>query len=328
MPTAEIFNIGSGSFSTANTMIVPRAGATATLLPSGLVLVAGGGKSCRNFWPIAFKFSGIILFWPEFVFIYSGGRNGAPLSSAELYNPTTGAWTLTSGPMATTRADHIAVFIPSIQRVLIAGGTSGNLNEGTSSAELYDPVRRNSKWRIFSVSSINQTVFIRSPTLFPQPETWQFHVSLSRQRFFQTDSFSLQEGRISCSQVLSHSTVRASSTIRLHVNSAALQVAWRKREIALLPFYCKTDRFWFLEEINSRPRGLQQISLLPIPQYREQETNERTLFSPQIALFVHGCKNWFQKRAPMIIRGLLRVQGSLFGGNVCMYAYRNKVILQ
>ncbi len=30
----------------------------------------------------------------------------------------------------------------------------------------------------------------------------------------------------------------------------------------------------------------------------------------------------------MIIRGLLRVQGSLFGGNVCMYAYRNKVILQ
>lgn len=53
--------LGSGSFSKTGSMNVARASYTATLLSNGEVLVAGGGDV-----------------------------NGIALSSAELYNPTTG----------------------------------------------------------------------------------------------------------------------------------------------------------------------------------------------------------------------------------------------
>jgi subtilisin-like proprotein convertase family protein len=84
-----------------------RGGHTATLLNNGQVLVAGGGNS-----------SGI-------------------LSSAELYDPASGTWTMT-GPMNNPRTQHTATLLTN-GLVLVAGGiTTGN---GTylSSAELYDP---------------------------------------------------------------------------------------------------------------------------------------------------------------------------------------------
>ena len=64
---------------------------TATLLPSGKVLVAGGDDG-----------------------------SGVPLSSAELYDPASGTWTAT-GSMSTARYDHTATLLPSGQ-VLVAGG--------------------------------------------------------------------------------------------------------------------------------------------------------------------------------------------------------------
>ena len=78
---------------------------TATLLPSGKVLVAGGE------------------------------HNGSSLSSAELYDPATGSWSRT-GRLGTARSFHTATLLPS-GKVLVAGGegSSGSLN----SAELYDP---------------------------------------------------------------------------------------------------------------------------------------------------------------------------------------------
>ena len=64
---------------------------TATLLPSGKVLVAGGQ-----------------------------GIGGALLSSAELYDPATGTWTAT-GSLGTGRSFHTATLLPS-GKVLVAGG--------------------------------------------------------------------------------------------------------------------------------------------------------------------------------------------------------------
>ena len=80
---------------------------TATLLPSGKVLVAGGY-----------------------------GTNNDILFSAELYDPASGIWTAT-GAMNTNRAAHTATLLPN-GSVLVAGGfpNGGYL----SSAELYDPV--------------------------------------------------------------------------------------------------------------------------------------------------------------------------------------------
>ena len=99
--------LGSGTFSKTGTMNVARISHSATLLSNGEVLVAGGENSSLA---------------------------GTPLSSAELYNPATGSWTLT-GSMNTAREGHQAVLLASGE-VLIAGGT--NASGTLASAELYD----------------------------------------------------------------------------------------------------------------------------------------------------------------------------------------------
>ena len=58
------------------------------------------------------------------------------MSSAELYDPTTGTWTETAG-MGTVRFFHAATLLPS-GKVLVAGGRSSG-SVILSSAELYDP---------------------------------------------------------------------------------------------------------------------------------------------------------------------------------------------
>src|SRR4029077_1213628 len=79
---------------------------TATLLPSGKVLVAGGqGYGFDN------------------------------LSSAELYDPVTRSWSST-GSLGTARYGHTATLLPN-GKVLVAGGTACCIS--FSSAELYDP---------------------------------------------------------------------------------------------------------------------------------------------------------------------------------------------
>ena len=89
-------------------MVHERSSHTATLLPDGQVLVAGGEGVCCPF-----------PFW----------------TSAELYDPATGTWTET-GSMATGRYLHTATLLPNGQ-VLVAGG--GNFPGGIlSSTELYE----------------------------------------------------------------------------------------------------------------------------------------------------------------------------------------------
>jgi hypothetical protein len=91
---------------TAGALAEARIFHTATLLPNGKVLVAGG--------------------------VNSGGL----LSSAELYDPSTGTFSAT-GSLNSARACHTATLLPS-GKVLIAGGIS-DPNTPLSSAELYDP---------------------------------------------------------------------------------------------------------------------------------------------------------------------------------------------
>jgi hypothetical protein len=96
----------AGTFTSTGSMTVARTAYTATLLPNGRVLIAGG-----------YYFSAI-----------------AELASAELYDPSTGAF-IPTGDMTTARAYHSATLLPD-GRVLIAGGSSSNV------AELYDPSTR------------------------------------------------------------------------------------------------------------------------------------------------------------------------------------------
>jgi len=101
VPTCNTNWVASGSMST------PRNGHTATLLSSGLVLVAGGSDGV------------------------------APLATAELYDPASGTWTST-GSMNTPRFGHSATLLDSGQ-VLVVGGYSATHYESLLSAELYDP---------------------------------------------------------------------------------------------------------------------------------------------------------------------------------------------
>jgi hypothetical protein len=100
-----------GTFSTAGVMINDRFHHTATLLPNGKVLIAGGVHSMPTI-PID-KWFGIY-------------------ASAEIYDPPTGRFTPT-GDMTAHRAGHTATLLPN-GKVLIAGGELWSF-----SAELYDP---------------------------------------------------------------------------------------------------------------------------------------------------------------------------------------------
>ena len=95
-----------GSVTPAAPMVEPRSGQTATLLPDGRVLIAGGMRRNQDFY-----------------------------KSAELYDPATGKFQ-TTGEMSVGRVGQIAVLLRS-GKVLIAGGWVGQ--GGTDSAELYDP---------------------------------------------------------------------------------------------------------------------------------------------------------------------------------------------
>jgi hypothetical protein len=94
-----------GTFTPTGSMTIARTGHTATLLPNGKVLIAGG---------------------------YTGS---VQLASAELYDPTTGTFART-GDMTTPRAGDTALLLPN-GKVLIAGSVSAELYDpstGTFSA--------------------------------------------------------------------------------------------------------------------------------------------------------------------------------------------------
>jgi hypothetical protein len=108
----EVYDPITRQWTPANPMHTPRAGHTATLLPNGKVLVAGGLASQAD-------------------------PPTNTLSSAELYDPKTGIWTLTSA-MIEPRSDHTATLLPD-GNVLVAGGGLQMVSTFTTTTELYDP---------------------------------------------------------------------------------------------------------------------------------------------------------------------------------------------
>ncbi|REG20478.1 galactose oxidase-like protein [Archangium gephyra] len=138
-----------GQWSTTGSMTTARSAHTATLLPSGKVLVSGGtsSASAELYDPLTGKWSTTggmttarsnhtATLLPSGQVLVSGGTGSSgALASAELYDPLTGKWS-TTGNLATARSNHTATLLTSGQ-VLVSGG-------GGSSAELYDPLT--GKW--------------------------------------------------------------------------------------------------------------------------------------------------------------------------------------
>src|SRR6266542_3482513 len=122
---------------------------TATLLPSGKVLVAGKYDASTELYdPVtgAWTTTGSMTtprlyhsatLLPNGKVLVSGGYNDVVrLASTELYDPATGGWT-TTGSLTNSRYVHTATLLPN-GKVLVAGGY--NDNSGVlGRAELYDP---------------------------------------------------------------------------------------------------------------------------------------------------------------------------------------------
>jgi N-acetylneuraminic acid mutarotase len=123
-PTCERnhYILASKSWAAAGHLGIARTGHTATLLANGKVLVAGGDAFTERTSDHTISFSG---------------------STAELYDPATGAWTPTGSPIV-PRLGHAAALLPN-GKVLVVGGDvalasppSGIYRMG-GTAELYDP---------------------------------------------------------------------------------------------------------------------------------------------------------------------------------------------
>jgi N-acetylneuraminic acid mutarotase len=171
------------SIAATGNLNVARSAHTATLLPDGRVLVAGGR-----------------------------GPGLAALDSAEIYDPATGIWTVT-GSLAKPRVWHTATLLPR-GKVLVVGGELASEPAGT--AELYDPAT--GSWtptgslntpRIGFTATLlatgqvlvaggvdNSDQTLASAELYdPSSGTWSFTGNLITGRFFHTAT-PLQDGRI------------------------------------------------------------------------------------------------------------------------------------
>jgi hypothetical protein len=128
--SVELYDSASGVLAANTRMSTPRDGHTSTLLPDGTVLLAGGGSASRQ------------------VFA---------LTSAEVYDPTTGRFSAT-GSLRTGRADHAAVLLKSGQVLITGGSTFGSVSSisGMASVEIYTPSLLTPAPVLFSLSGDGQ----------------------------------------------------------------------------------------------------------------------------------------------------------------------------
>jgi hypothetical protein len=124
LSSAELYDPARGVFTPTGSMGTARGGHSATLLLNGKVLVAGGIVSLGD------------LPYSQDASICTGSPDTLVTSTAELYDPATGAFTPTGG-MTAIREEHTATLLAD-GKVLILGGATASLGV-LNTAEIYDP---------------------------------------------------------------------------------------------------------------------------------------------------------------------------------------------
>jgi len=159
--STELFDPATSEFTPVANTLAQRLSATATLLPNGKVLLAGGTtvttsttpgvalSSAELFDPSAatFAFTGTMvsarqnytatLLSNGKVLLVGGSDGSNALASAELFDPSNNSFALSGGSLHTARWSHTATLL-SNGKVFITGGWDST-NQAVASAELYDP---------------------------------------------------------------------------------------------------------------------------------------------------------------------------------------------
>ncbi len=163
LSTAEVYDPASDTWAPTSTpMSVLRDFPTCTLLPSGKVLVAGGGLGASanaptptadlydpatdTFSPTgsmtARRVAHTATLLASGEILVAGGFDGTAIASAERYDPATGHWTVT-GSLPAGVGVHTATLLTS-GKVLVAGGCFDYSQRGNAPSDrhafLYDPV--------------------------------------------------------------------------------------------------------------------------------------------------------------------------------------------
>lgn len=180
----------AGAWQATGSLVMGRMEHTATLLPNGKVLVAGGSGCMPPFVP------------------------GWICASAELYDPASGQWAAT-GSMGAARLGHTATLLGN-GRVLVAGGSGCQDMPVCTSTELYDPATGRwvpgghmSAWRFFHTATLlhNGDVLVAGGVLCaagacasaelydPASGRWQTTGRLHEGRFLHTATL-LPTGRV------------------------------------------------------------------------------------------------------------------------------------
>ena len=246
---------------------------TATLLPSGLVLVVGGNdpvyttQSAELYDPATGSWTSTgslstarflhtaTLLANGKVLVAGGNFGNGTVASAELYDPATGTWTFT-GSLNTAREEHTATWLPG-GKVLVAAGRGSN-GFSFATAELYDPL--SGTWT--ATGDLSTARNLQTATLLPNGKVLvaggvdnSFNGTASAELYDPANGTWTVTGNLN--------TARAGHTATLLPNGMTLVTGGGGSSLPTTELYDSASGTWTVTGSLNRARGEHTATLLP-----------------------------------------------------------------